>query len=112
MGPRGAHSYDSDLLGPRAVWLMQLFRTLVRQTTDSLGTKLAGARDLDMPGDCFCFKVGRLPTLHNGVHDIRRQESQADQTTHIAHGEAPRMQRSQQASSPGGSDANRTINYT
>ena len=44
-------------------------------------------RQLDAPGDCFCSKVGRLPTLHNGLHDIRRQESQADQATHIAHGE-------------------------
>ena len=44
-------------------------------------------RHLDMPGDCFCSKVGRLPTLHNGLHDIRRQESQADKATHIARGE-------------------------
>ena len=44
-------------------------------------------RQLDAPGDCFCSKTGRLPALHNGLNDIRRQECQADQATYIANGE-------------------------
>jgi hypothetical protein len=44
-------------------------------------------RDLDVPSDCFCSKTGRLPALHKGLNDIRRQESQTDQATYIAHGE-------------------------
>jgi hypothetical protein len=44
-------------------------------------------RYLGVPGDCFCIKTGRLPALHDGLNDIRRQESQADQATHIAYGE-------------------------
>ena len=43
-------------------------------------------RQLDVPGECFRGKTGRLPTLHNGFNDIRRQESQADHATYIAHG--------------------------
>jgi hypothetical protein len=38
-------------------------------------------RQLDAPGDCFCSKVGRLPALHNGINDIRRQESQTARAT-------------------------------
>ena len=40
-------------------------------------------RHLDVPGHCFCGKTGRLPALHNGLNDIRRQESQADQAAYI-----------------------------
>ena len=42
--------------------------------------------DLDVPGECFCSKTGRLPALHDGLNDFRRQESQADQATHVADG--------------------------
>jgi hypothetical protein len=44
-------------------------------------------RHLDVPGECFCGKTGRLPALHDGLNDIRRQESQADQASYIAHAE-------------------------
>jgi hypothetical protein len=44
-------------------------------------------RHLDVPGECFCSKTGRLPALHDGLNDIRRQESQADQASYIAHAE-------------------------
>jgi hypothetical protein len=44
-------------------------------------------RHLDMPGDCFCSKTARLPALHNGLDDIRRQKGQADHATYIAHAE-------------------------
>jgi hypothetical protein len=41
-------------------------------------------RDLDVPGDCFCRETGRLPALHNGLDDTRRQECQADNATYMA----------------------------
>jgi hypothetical protein len=44
-------------------------------------------RELDVPGDCFCSEAGRLPTLHDGLDDVRLQEGQANQAAHIANGE-------------------------
>ena len=37
-GPHGVHSYRSDLLCPRSVWLKRLFRTPAHQTIGSLVT--------------------------------------------------------------------------
>jgi hypothetical protein len=35
-------------------------------------------RDLDVPSRRFCSKTGRRQVLHNGLNDIRREDSQAD----------------------------------
>jgi hypothetical protein len=43
-------------------------------------------RQLDVPGECFCRKTDRLPALHDGLNNNRRQ-TQADQAANIAHGE-------------------------
>ena len=41
-------------------------------------------RDLNVPGECFCSKTGRLPAFHNGLNDVRRQEGQTDHATYWA----------------------------
>jgi hypothetical protein len=57
-------------------------------------------RHLDVPGDRFCSKTGRLSALQNGVNDIRRKESQADQAAYISARRPSRGLRSQQVLSP------------
>ena len=58
------------------------FSRLVNVQNDSL--RAPGEPKLDAPGKYFCGKSGWVTALHNGLNDIRRQESQADQSAYVA----------------------------
>ena len=68
----------------------------LRAPTEWVGLLKIERRSLRAPFDwnrgvareSFCGHLARLPTLDNGLNDIRRQEGETDQATHVPYGYA------------------------